>query len=268
MLSLRHGRDAGGTELVHSCPADYWDILKRPCRLGLLAGAECLHAPVEGLGLNPISRRWGPLMTSNPLLVLGTHNRKKRHELAGLFEDMGLELRTLADFPNAIDVVETGKTFAENAVLKAVQQARHLRHWVLGEDSGLMVDALDGAPGVLSHRYCGPHATDESNNRLLLEQLGQTPLEKRTARYVCHMALADPSGTIRAESEGACSGRILFEPQGTHGFGYDPIFEVVEYHRSFGVLDPAVKARLSHRARAARQLIPSLTRLVDSGGWT
>ena len=207
-------------------------------------------------------------MTSTPLLVLGTHNRKKRQELAGLLGDVGIELRTLADFPRAIDVVETGKTFAENAVLKAVEQARHLRRWVLGEDSGLMVDALAGAPGVLSHRYSGPDATDESNNRLLLDQLGQTPLEKRSARYVCHMALADPSGTIRAESEGTCSGRILFEPQGTHGFGYDPVFEVVEYRRSFGVLDPAVKARLSHRAQAARQLTPSLERLVGSGEWT
>jgi len=207
-------------------------------------------------------------MTSTPLLVLGTHNRKKREELEGLLGDVGLELRTLADFPGAIDVVESGKTFAENAVLKAVEQARHLGRWVLGEDSGLMVDALDGAPGVLSRRYSGPHATDESNNRRLLERLGQTPLEQRTARYVCHMTLADPCGAIRAESEGTCSGRILFEPQGTHGFGYDPVFEVVEYHRSFGVLDPSVKARLSHRAQAARKLIPSLKRLVDSGEWT
>jgi XTP/dITP diphosphohydrolase len=206
-------------------------------------------------------------MTSKPLLVLGTANRKKGEELAGLLTPVGLELRTLADFPEALDVVETGKTFAENAALKAAEQARHLRRWVLGEDSGLTVDALDGAPGVFSARYSGPSATDASNNRLLLERLARIPREERTARYVCHLVLADPSGTVRAEKEAYCSGRIALEPQGSHGFGYDPLFEVVEYHRTFGVLGPVVKACLSHRARAARQLIPALVKLVDSGQW-
>ena len=202
------------------------------------------------------------------LLVLGTANRKKGEELAGLLGDVGLELRTLTDFPDAIEVVEDGTTFAENAALKATQQARHLRRWVLGEDSGLMVDALDGAPGVFSARYSGPKATDESNNRRLLDQLGDTPAEKRTARYVCHMTLSDPSGSIRAESEAFCLGRILFQPEGTHGFGYDPLFQPLEHDRSFGVLPPEVKRRLSHRARAGRQLIPALRKLVDSGQWT
>ncbi len=191
-----------------------------------------------------------------PLLVLGTTNLKKARELVALFATVGIELRTLADFSNAIDVVEDGTTFAENAALKATQQACHLGHWVLGEDSGLMVDALDGTPGVFSARYSGPDATDESNNRLLLQQLGDTPLQQRTARYVSHMTLSDPSGTIHAESEASCRGRILFQPQGTHGFGYDPLFEIIEYHRSFGLLGPVVKACLSHRARAAGQLIP------------
>ena len=207
-------------------------------------------------------------MRTKPLLILGTHNRKKGEELAGLLAEAGLELRTLADFPQAIDVVEDGKTFSENAALKATQQARHLGRWVLAEDSGLMVDALDGAPGVFSARYSGPGATDASNNRLLLEQLATTPLERRTARYVCQMMLSDPSGTIRAESEGVCSGRILLEPRGTHGFGYDPLFEPEGYQGSFGELGPAVKTRLSHRARAARQLVPDLRRLVDAGQWT
>jgi len=207
-------------------------------------------------------------MTSKPLLVLGTSNRGKGRELAGLLAEVKLELLTLADFPDAIDVVEDGETFADNARLKATQQARHLDRWVLAEDSGLMVDALDGAPGVYSARYSGPNATDESNNGRLLAQLGQTPLEKRTAQYVCHVTLCDPSGAIRAETESFCPGRILFEPEGSHGFGYDPLFEVVEYGRSFGVLGPEVKARLSHRAKAARQLIPALVELVDSGQWT
>ncbi len=206
-------------------------------------------------------------MTTKPLLVLGTHNRKKGQELAGLLAEVGLELRTLADFPDAIDVVEDGNTFSENAALKAIQQARHIGRWVLGEDSGLMVDALDGAPGVLSARYSGPGATDESNNRLLLEQLAEIPPEQRTARYVCQMTVSDPSGTIRAASEGVCSGRILLEPRGTHGFGYDPLFEPEGCRGSFGELGPDVKARLSHRARAARQLVPELRRLAEAGQW-
>ncbi len=204
-------------------------------------------------------------MSSQPLLVLGTGNRKKGLEIADLFRDVGVELRTLGDFDNAIEVVEDADSFSGNAQLKATQQATRLGHWVLAEDSGLLVDPLGGEPGVYSARYSGLHATDQSNMRLLLERLGDTPLEKRTGRYVCHMALADPSGEIRAQSEASCRGRILFEQQGAHGFGYDPLFEIVEYHRTFGQLDPAVKACLSHRARAARRLIPRLMELVDSG---
>lgn len=204
-------------------------------------------------------------MHSHPLLVVGTTNRKKGQEIAWLLSGVGVTLRTLADFPDPLDVEETGKTFAENATLKAVAQARHLGHWVLAEDSGLAVDALHGAPGVYSARYSGPGATDASNNRLLLESLGALPAERRTARYVCRMAVADPQGRVRAESEGYCAGRILFEPRGTHGFGYDPLFEILEYHRSFGQLGPVAKGCLSHRARAARRLIPRLMELLDTG---
>ncbi len=202
-----------------------------------------------------------------PILVVGTGNRRKGKELAELFSTagLGLELKTLADFPDAIRVEETGATFAENAALKATEQARHLGRWVLADDSGLAVDALGGDPGVASARFSGPGATDATNNRLLLEKLAATPLEQRTARFVCRMALADPSGTIRAESEGACRGRMLFAPRGEQGFGYDPLFEVVEYHRTFAELGIAVKSCLSHRARAGRLLIPALVTLVDAG---
>ena len=199
------------------------------------------------------------------MLVIGTANLKKGRELADLFMPVGVELSTLADFPNVIAVPEEGETFAANAVLKAVGYARQLRRWVLADDSGLLVDALDGQPGVLSARYAGEDATDDDNNRLLLERLGETPLDKRSARFVCHMALADPQGEIQAESEASCRGRILFEPRGEHGFGYDPLFEIVEYRRSFAEFGPLVKACLSHRARAARLLIPPLMELVDSG---
>jgi len=207
-------------------------------------------------------------MNTHQQLVLGTANRKKGEELAELYQPVGLEIFTLADFPEALQVEETGETFADNARLKATRQARHLRRWVLADDSGLMVDALGGAPGVFSARYTGPSATDLSNNQRLLGELTRVPLDKRTARFVCHMALADPSGAIRAESQGACRGRILFEPRGALGFGYDPLFEVVEYHRSFAELGTAVKACLSHRSRAARALIPTLMALVERGEWT
>jgi XTP/dITP diphosphohydrolase len=197
------------------------------------------------------------------MLVLGTSNRKKGLELAEVFAPVGIALATLADFPQAIRVREDGETFAANATKKAVEQARHLGRWVLGEDSGLMVDALDGAPGVRSARYSGAGATDESNNRLLLQRLEGVPLPRRTARYVCHMTLADPVGTVRAESEGTCRGRIVFEPRGTHGFGYDPLFEIVEYHRCVAELGPRVKSHLSHRGRAAVALLGRLATIDE-----
>lgn len=200
------------------------------------------------------------------VLVLGTHNKKKRRELEDLLQSSPFTVRTLDDFPNSLEVEESGETFAANALLKASVQARHLGHWVLGEDSGLAVDALGGAPGVYSARYSGDAATDESNNRLLLEKLARVPLEKRTAHYVCHMTLSDPAGNKRADCEEYCRGRILMSEAGSGGFGYDPLFEVVEYHRTFGELSPAVKSVLSHRARAMRRFVPQL--LALAGEWS
>jgi len=196
-------------------------------------------------------------------LVLGSRNRKKLGELAELLEPLGFALKTLADFPTAMDVAETGTTFGENARLKAVQQATHLRQWVLGEDSGLSVEPLDGAPGVYSARFSDPGATDERNNALLLEKLATVALDRRWAFYTCHAVLSDPDGNVRAESVGTCRGRILLKPAGTSGFGYDPLFEVVECHRTFGELSPAVKRVLSHRSRAMRQLVPQLVGLAN-----
>lgn len=200
-------------------------------------------------------------------LVLGSRNRKKLAELAELVQPYGIAVRTLADFPEAIEVDETGHSFAANARLKAALQSEHLGQWVLGEDSGLAVDALGGAPGVYSARFAGEGASDEANNRLLLEKLVGVPIEKRTAHYVCHVALADPQGVVRAGAEEICRGRIRTEPAGSGGFGYDPLFEIVESHQTFGELPPAVKAVLSHRSRAIRQMVPQLVALVRSGAW-
>lgn len=197
-----------------------------------------------------------------PLLILGTHNRKKGIELLDLLRPLGIDVRTLADFADAIEVVEDGETFAANAAKKASEQARHLRQWVLAEDSGLCVDALRGAPGVYSARYSGTGATDETNNRRLIAELANVPLERRSAHYVCHAALADPQGTIRVTAEERCRGRIIDTPRGDAGFGYDPYFEIPEYHRTFAELGLAVKGALSHRARALRRIVPEIVRMM------
>lgn len=198
-----------------------------------------------------------------PLLVLGTHNRKKGREMAELLAPHGIELRTLADYPAAIEVVEGGDSFAANARLKATQQAVHLGEWVLAEDSGLSVDALQGAPGIYSARYAGEQADDEQNNAKLLADLSETPWARRTACYTCHMTLCDPQGNVRAEAERTCHGVIRRAPVGTSGFGYDPLFEIRELHRTFGELGPAVKRVLSHRARATYTILPQLLRELN-----
>lgn len=201
------------------------------------------------------------------VLVLGTHNRKKLGELVGLLSPLGLELKTLADFPDAITVDETGRTFQANAQLKATVQARHLKQWVLGEDSGLSVDALNGDPGVDSAIYAGEPRDDERNNDKLLAALAGVPLEKRTAHYTCHASLSDPNGNVRVDVEDYCQGRIRMERVGVGGFGYDPMFEVVEYGQTFGQLPPEIKARISHRAKAMEKLVAAIDQLIGSGGW-
>ncbi len=193
--------------------------------------------------------------------ILGTHNRKKRGELDFLLRPHGFHVRSLDDFPAAIEVIEDGDTFAANAEKKATQQAIHLQDWVLGEDSGLCVDSLRGAPGVYSVRFAGPDATDEMNNHLLLERLAGVPREKRTGYYVCHMTLSDPDGNVRIDCEAKCRGILRTEPAGSGGFGYDPLFEIPEYHVTFGELGAHVKAVLSHRARASRVFLPRLLAL-------
>ena len=200
-------------------------------------------------------------------LVVGTNNAKKLREMKYLLSPYNnIELSSLAEIPDSIEVEETGTTFEQNAILKAAEQAKHLRQWVLGEDSGVSVAALDGAPGVYSARFSGEHATDESNNALLLEKLEGVASEKRIAWYTSHMALADPLGKIHINCEARCYGRILTEKKGSGGFGYDPLFEIAEYHQTFGELGDSVKSVLSHRARANRMFVPKLLNLIERLG--
>ena len=196
------------------------------------------------------------------VLVLGTHNLKKARELIKLLEPYDIEVKTLQDFENSIKVDETGSTFAENAALKASQQAKVLSEFVLGEDSGLSVDALNGAPGVYSARFAGTEGDDEANNEKLLAELGSIPRHKRTAKFTCHAALSDPNGNIVASHQADCRGIIGFERCGTNGFGYDPLFEIAEFHRTFAELGDEVKSVLSHRARALRMMIPKIVRCL------
>ncbi len=206
-------------------------------------------------------------------LILGTRNPKKRRELAVLIAPpweanprlARLTLRTLDEFPEAGDVVEDAETFAGNARKKASETARTLGLWVLADDSGLTVDALDGAPGVLSARFAGVHGDDEANNRKVLEALVDVPDERRGAAFVCALALADPLGEIRLEAEGACRGRMTRAPRGTGGFGYDPLFSIPECHKTFGELSVLVKHQLSHRARAFGRFRPALDRMIACG---
>jgi XTP/dITP diphosphohydrolase len=198
------------------------------------------------------------------LIVLGTHNRKKCFELRRLLEPFGIPLKSLDEIPQAIDVDETGTSFIENARLKATQQAQHLNEWAVGEDSGLCVPALDGAPGIYSARYSGPSATDASNNAKLLQDMAGLEGQQRAAFYISTIALADPTGKILLEADGKCWGRILREQRGEGGFGYDPMFEIVEYHQTFAELGHSVKSVLSHRARALEKFTRSLARLFAS----
>ncbi len=206
-------------------------------------------------------------------LVLGTRNAKKCREMAELIAPpwepnprlARLSIRSVAEFPGVPEVIEDSDTFAGNARKKAAEVARALGVWVIADDSGLAVDALGGAPGVLSARYAGEPCDDEANNRKALEAIAGLEDERRGAAFRCALALADPSGTIRLEADGTCRGRLTREPRGPGGFGYDPLFLIPEYHRTFGELSPLVKHQLSHRARAFAHLRAGIDRMIALG---
>ena len=198
-----------------------------------------------------------------PRLVIGSRNTKKLVELQDLLGDLHVEVVNLSGWADVHDVDETGQSFEENARLKATAYAKATGEWVLAEDSGLVVPALKGRPGVYSARYAGTHGDDAANNRKLLAELAPLPDDRRAAYYVCVAALAAPDGAITAIAEGRCHGIIAKEPRGAGGFGYDPLFTVLEYHQTFGELSLRVKQALSHRARAVVQLRPAIRNLAS-----
>ncbi|MBN3950254.1 MAG: RdgB/HAM1 family non-canonical purine NTP pyrophosphatase [Nostoc sp. NMS7] len=187
------------------------------------------------------------------LLVVATGNPGKLREMQAYLENSGWEL-TLK--PEELEIEETGKTFAANACLKASQIAKATGNWAIADDSGLQVDALNGAPGVYSARYA---TTDSERIARVLRELGNEV--NRQAQFVCAVAIARPDGVIVLESEGICRGEILHAPRGDSGFGYDPIFYIQELQLTFAQMTRELKGSISHRGKAFAALLPQLERV-------
>ena len=187
-------------------------------------------------------------------LLAATNNKGKLREYKRMLEPLGFEILSLSDLSLQADPEETGSSFAENARIKAEYVCALSGLPALADDSGLCVDALDGAPGIYSARYSG--GSDEDNNQKLLQELKDVPMEKRTARFVCAICCAWPDGSF-TETEGVCEGKIDFAPVGEEGFGYDPLFLSDEVG-SFGLASPEEKDAVSHRGAALRKLVARL----------
>jgi XTP/dITP diphosphohydrolase len=188
------------------------------------------------------------------LLVVATSNPGKLREMQAYLAHANWEL-TLK--PKEIEVEETGETFAANACLKASQVAQATGNWTIADDSGLQVDALNGAPGVYSARY---GTSDGDRIARLLRELGDTP--NRQAQFVCAVAIARPDGTIALQTEGICRGEILHEPRGNGGFGYDPVFYVHQTQLTYAEMTPEMKRSISHRGKAFDTLLQKLETIV------
>lgn len=198
-----------------------------------------------------------------PPLVLATANQQKLAELRRILAAAGVGVRLMSagDFPAAPDIPETGLTFAENALLKATAMARFTGLPAVADDSGLCVDALNGMPGVLSARWVGRHGDDNANLRLVLAQISDITEEHRGAHFACAAALVLPDGREHV-SEGTLRGRLIREPRGANGFGYDPIFVPEGGDRTTAQMSSREKDAISHRGRALRGLAPVIATLV------
>lgn len=193
-------------------------------------------------------------------LVLATHNAHKVEEMQAMLQGLPVTLVGMDSYPAAPAPEETGATFAENAAIKAISAAKATGQWALADDSGIAVDALGGRPGVYSARWAGPGSGAAEWIAKTIAELENVSGPERTARYICALALADPSGAVVATSEGTFEGRIAHAPRGSGGFGYDPIFLVEgdSGHRTASELSSEEKHLLSHRGKAVRALLPDL----------
>lgn len=193
-------------------------------------------------------------------VIIATKNPGKAKEFIRMFKPYGIEVKTLLDFPDIEDIEETGQTFEENAIIKAETVCKQFNQMVIADDSGLIVDALNGRPGIYSARYAGEEKNDEANNDKVLNELKAVKEKDRTGRFYCALALAMPGkGTITVN--GKCEGTVLFERRGTNGFGYDPIFYVTEMKKSMAELSPEEKNQISHRKKALQKLEEQLSHL-------
>ena len=182
-------------------------------------------------------------------IIIASNNKGKIREIRAIIGEQDIELLDLKDIGFTDEITEDGYSIKENAVKKGLSVMKAVGELTIADDSGLEVDAIDGQPGVLSARFSGEGATDESNNRKLLELLSNIPMEKRGAQFRCVMALIYPNGKILT-AEGICRGRIAYKPIGDKGFGYDPIFIPNGYDKTFSQLGSHVKNQISHRAIA------------------
>lgn len=193
-------------------------------------------------------------------LVLATGNQGKIAEFQRLLEGLDINVRSMKEYPEIGEIVEDGKSFSENAMIKARTVCQITGRPALADDSGLMVDALDGAPGIYSARFAGEEHDDAANNQKLLQLLETVADEKRTAKFFCAIAIALPDGRGYI-AKGSCSGKILRELKGQGGFGYDPLFYVEEMGKTFAELTMEEKNRISHRGRANRKAIEIIRQL-------
>ncbi|SFI10986.1 XTP/dITP diphosphohydrolase [Tindallia magadiensis] len=191
--------------------------------------------------------------------VIATGNPHKLLEIKKMLEDFPIEVVSMKEVGlENMEIEETGASFEENALIKAMAVCEETKTIALADDSGLEVDALDGRPGIHSARYAGEDATDRTNKEKLLNELQGVPIEKRSGRFVCAIAVAFPNGEVLV-TRGEVEGYIDFEETGENGFGYDPMFYVPEYQKTFGQLEPEIKNRISHRSKALENLKKMLT---------
>ncbi len=195
-------------------------------------------------------------------LVVATKNKKKLQEIKDILKGLDIKVTSIADYSSVPRIIENGKTFKENAAKKALKLARFTGKLTLGEDSGLCIDALKGKPGIYSSRFSGKGKSDAKNNDLVLRLLSKVPGGKRKAHYVAAVALADRSGLLGIV-EGKCFGKIGFELKGTHGFGYDPLFVIPKYNKTFAQLGEAIKHRMSHRYHALEKSRKIIQKYVE-----
>ena len=197
-------------------------------------------------------------------IVIASTNLHKIREIRSILKPLlPFDYLSLLDFPDYHPPEETGNSFEENAFTKATHAAKALKRWTLADDSGLVVPALQGRPGINSARFAGEKASDKDNRQKLIQKLDLIPESERTGYYYCAFALASPDG-IQKQVHGLCEGSLILTPRGSQGFGYDPLFLKYDYNKTFAQIDDETKNKISHRRKALDKLIPFLEELLRS----